>query len=153
MKFVKVPRRFHAVIEGGEPFQWCFITYHRQVRTHSHWHRTVRLVWGCDTSMWMIGGGVLIGLGLTWLILKIYRRIPDNENIATVISLVTPYVLYIVTEGRCIGSPGCCMRRCLSFSQENDYIYVFCPPFWSEYLGASYLPAQWFRLYGYWLRP
>lgn len=44
------------------------------------------------------GFGILIGLGIGCIFYAIHRWLPTNENIDTVLTLLTPYFMYIVAE-------------------------------------------------------
>ncbi|MBB6499309.1 Na+/H+ antiporter [Pedobacter cryoconitis] len=44
------------------------------------------------------GSGILIGLGVGLVFYAIHRWLPTNENIDTVLTLLTPYFMYIVAE-------------------------------------------------------
>lgn len=44
------------------------------------------------------GFGILIGLGIGVIFYAIHRWLPTNENIDTVLTLLTPYFMYIVAE-------------------------------------------------------
>ncbi|SHF27503.1 Na+/H+ antiporter [Pedobacter caeni] len=44
------------------------------------------------------GFGVLVGLGIGGVFYAIHRWLPTNENIDTVLTLLTPYFMYIVAE-------------------------------------------------------
>ena len=47
---------------------------------------------------WMLIGGVGIGLGIGFLFMKAHRYLPTDTNIDMVLSLVTPYLMYIAAE-------------------------------------------------------
>ncbi len=44
------------------------------------------------------GGGVLVGLAVGGIFYAIHRWMPTNDNIDTVLTLLTPYFMYIVAE-------------------------------------------------------
>ena len=47
---------------------------------------------------WMIFGGVSIGLLIGWLFMKAHKYLPTNANVDIVLSLLTPYIIYLAAE-------------------------------------------------------
>jgi CPA1 family monovalent cation:H+ antiporter len=47
---------------------------------------------------WMIFGGVAIGLFIGWLFMKAHKYMPTDANIDIVLSLLTPYIIYLAAE-------------------------------------------------------
>lgn len=98
MKFVKVPKRLAVILEGESLlndassliiFRFALIAV-----------ATGQFVWhtAALSFCWMLLGGIGIGLVVGWLFMKAHRHLPTNANIDTVLTLVTPYVMYIVAE-------------------------------------------------------
>ncbi|MDR7212637.1 cation:proton antiporter [Flavobacterium piscis] len=47
---------------------------------------------------WMIIGGVVIGLLIGWLFMKAHKYLPTDANVDIVLSLLTPYIIYLAAE-------------------------------------------------------
>ncbi|WP_342648522.1 Na+/H+ antiporter [Mucilaginibacter sp. CSA2-8R] len=98
MQIVKVPKRMSVILEGESLlndassliiFRFALIA----VATGQFVWYSAALSFG-----WMLLGGIGIGLLVGWLFMKAHRHLPTNANIDTVLSLVTPYVMYIAAE-------------------------------------------------------
>jgi CPA1 family monovalent cation:H+ antiporter len=61
---------------------------------------TGQLIWqDAATSFgWMIIGGIGIGVLLAFIFLKVHKIFPSDVNMDTILSLVTPYIMYIAAE-------------------------------------------------------
>lgn len=98
LKFVKVPRRFSSILEGESLlndassliiFRFALIA----VATGQFiWHEAA------VSFVWMLFGGVGIGLLIGVIIMKLHKYLPTDTNIDIVLTLVTPYIIYIVAE-------------------------------------------------------
>jgi monovalent cation/hydrogen antiporter len=98
LKFVKVPRRFSSILEGESLlndassliiFRFALIA----VATGQFiWHEAA-LSFG-----WMILGGTSIGLIMGWLIMQAHKYLPTDANTDLVLTLLTPYAMYIAAE-------------------------------------------------------
>ena len=98
LKFVSVPRRMSSILEGESLlndassliiFRFALIAV-----------ATGQFIW-LDATLsfvWMVIGGVGIGLVVAWLFMKFHRRLPTDENMDIILSLVAPYVMYIAAE-------------------------------------------------------
>ncbi|WP_338870835.1 Na+/H+ antiporter [Spirosoma sp. SC4-14] len=98
MKFVKVPRRLSSILEGESLlndassliiFQFAVIA----VSTGKFVVQDALL-----SFLWMVVGGVGIGLLVGWLFMKIHKVLPDNVDIHQVLSILGPYAMYIAAE-------------------------------------------------------
>ncbi|MDF7819246.1 Na+/H+ antiporter [Runella sp. MFBS21] len=98
LKFVKVPRRMSSILEGESLlndassliiFRFALIA----VATGQF-----DLPQATLSFLWMVAGGVGIGLALGWVIMKMHQILPTNANIDIIITLVTPYIMYIAAE-------------------------------------------------------
>lgn len=98
LKFVKVPHRLSSILEGESLlndassliiFRFAMIAL-----------ATGQFIWysAALSFGWMLLGGIGIGLLIGWLFMKAHRQLPTNANIDTVLSLVTPYIMYIAAE-------------------------------------------------------
>jgi monovalent cation/hydrogen antiporter len=98
LKFVKVPRRVSSILEGESLlndassliiFRFAMVA----VATGQFFWLDATL-----SFLWMVIGGVGIGLLVGWLFMKIHRLLPKDANMHIVMSLVAPYVMYIAAE-------------------------------------------------------
>lgn len=98
LKFVKVPRRMSSILEGESLlndassliiFRFALIA----VATGQFFFLQATL-----TFIWMVIGGVGVGLLIAWLFMKAHRFLPTDENMDFVLTLVAPYVMYIAAE-------------------------------------------------------
>ncbi|WEK71175.1 MAG: Na+/H+ antiporter [Candidatus Chryseobacterium colombiense] len=98
LKFVKLPKRMSSVIEGESLlndassliiFRFALIA----VATGQFVWQQAALSFG-----WMVVGGVAIGLLIGWLMMKAHKLLPTDANIDIVLTLVTPYAMYILAE-------------------------------------------------------
>jgi CPA1 family monovalent cation:H+ antiporter len=98
LKFVKVPRRMSSILEGESLlndassliiFRFALIA----VGTGQFLFFQAAL-----TFVWMVIGGVGVGLVVAWLFMKTHRFLPTDENMDFVLTLVAPYVMYIAAE-------------------------------------------------------
>ncbi|EJG2309562.1 cation:proton antiporter, partial [Elizabethkingia anophelis] len=98
LKFVKVPKTFSTVLEGESLFNDAssLIIFRFAMVAVA----TGQLIWqDAATSFgWMIIGGTGIGVLLAFIFLKIHKIFPSDVNMDTILSLVTPYVMYIAAE-------------------------------------------------------
>ena len=98
LKFVKVPRRVSSILEGESLlndassliiFRFALIA----VGTGSFvWHEAA------ITLVWMLIGGIGIGLIIGYIFMKCHKYLPTDANIDIVLTLVTPYIMYIAAE-------------------------------------------------------
>lgn len=98
LKFVKVPKRLSSILEGESLlndassliiFRFALIA----VATGQFvWH-TAALSFG-----WMVIGGLAIGLLVGWIFMKAHKYMPTDANIDIVLTIVTPYIMYIAAE-------------------------------------------------------
>lgn len=98
MKFVKVPKRISTILEGESllndassliVFRFAMIA----VATGQFIWQDAALSFG-----WMVIGGVGIGLLVGYIFLKLHKLLPTDVNMDIILSLVTPYAMYIAAE-------------------------------------------------------
>lgn len=98
LKFVKVPRRFSSILEGESLlndassliiFRFALIAV-----------ATGQFVWheAAISFGWMVAGGTAIGLLLGIIIMKLHKHLPTDANTDIVLTLLTPYIMYIAAE-------------------------------------------------------
>ena len=104
MKFVKVPRRISAILEGESLFNDAsslIIVKFALIAIG-----TGQFVWYQATAsfIWMVIGGAGVGVLLSYVIIQSYMLIklrkwlPMDENIDTMFTILSPYVMYISAE-------------------------------------------------------
>jgi len=98
LKFVKVPKRMSSILEGESLlndassliiFRFALIAV-----------GTGQFIWyeAAATFIWMVIGGVGIGLLVGWLFMKGHRLLPTDANTDIVLTLLAPYMMYIAAE-------------------------------------------------------
>ncbi|CAD5342006.1 K(+)/H(+) antiporter NhaP2 [Flavobacterium bizetiae] len=98
LKFVKVPKTISSILEGESLlndassliiFRFAMIA----VATEQF------IFYKAAVSFsWMIFGGVGIGLLIGWLFMKAHKYLPTDANVDIVLSLITPYIIYLAAE-------------------------------------------------------
>ncbi|MFC0183134.1 Na+/H+ antiporter [Pseudarcicella hirudinis] len=98
LKFVKVPKRMSSILEGESLmndassliiFRFALIAV-----------ATGQFIW-YDAALnfgWMLIGGVGTGLLIGWVFMKAHKYLPTDANSDIVLTLVTPYIMYIAAE-------------------------------------------------------
>ncbi|MEO7976044.1 Na+/H+ antiporter [Flavobacterium sp.] len=98
LKFVKVPKGISSILEGESLlndassliiFRFAMIA----VATEQFLFYKAASSFG-----WMIIGGVAIGLLIGWLFMKAHRYLPTDANMDIVLTLLTPYIIYLAAE-------------------------------------------------------
>lgn len=98
LKFVTVPRRLSSILEGESLlndassliiFQFAMVAV-----------TTGQFVWydAALSFVWMVTGGVAVGILVGLAFMKIHKYLPTDANMDILLTLVTPYVMYIVAE-------------------------------------------------------
>ena len=98
MKFVKVPKRISTIIESesllNDASSLIVFRFAALVVT------TGQLVW-TDMALnflWVVIGGTLIGLAVAWVMRKIHKFLPTDANMDVILSVIAPYIMYIVAN-------------------------------------------------------
>ncbi|WP_347049220.1 Na+/H+ antiporter [Flavobacterium olei] len=98
LKFVKVPKTISSILEGESLlndassliiFRFAMIA----VATEQFLFYKAAI-----SFSWMIFGGVGIGLLIGWLFMKAHKYLPTDANVDIVLSLLTPYIIYLAAE-------------------------------------------------------
>lgn len=98
LKFVKVPKRMSSILEGESLlndassliiFRFALIAV-----------GTGQFIWyhAALSFGWMLLGGIGIGLLVGWLFMKAHKYLPTDANMDIILSIVTPYVMYMAAE-------------------------------------------------------
>ena len=98
MNFVKVPKRISTIIESesllNDASSLIVFRFAALVVT------TGQLVW-TDMALnflWVVIGGALIGLAIAWVMSKMYKYLPTDANMDVILSVIAPYIMYIVAN-------------------------------------------------------
>lgn len=98
LKFVKVPKTMSSILEGESLlndassliiFRFAMIA----VATEQFIFYKAAI-----SFSWMIFGGIGIGLLIGWLFMKAHKYLPTDANVDIVLSLLTPYIIYLAAE-------------------------------------------------------
>jgi Na+/H+ antiporter len=98
LKFVKVPKAISSILEGESLlndassliiFRFAMIAVATEQFIFSK---------AVTTFSWMIIGGVSIGLLIGWFFMKAHKYLPTDANVDIVLSLLTPYIIYLAAE-------------------------------------------------------
>lgn len=104
LKFVKVPQRISAILEGESLlndassliiFRFAMLS---AATGQFIWHDAVL------SFVWMVAGGLCSGLLVGFLIMKVQEKLPTDVNMDIILTLLSPYALYIA--GEAVGSSG-----------------------------------------------
>lgn len=98
LKFVKVPKRMSSILEGESLMNDAssLIIFRFAMLAIA----TGQFVWydAAVSFVWMVVGGVGIGLIVGWMFMQIHRRLPTDANIDIALTLITPYAMYLAAE-------------------------------------------------------
>jgi len=97
-KFVKIPRTTSAVLEGESLlndassliiFRFALIAV-----------GTGQFIWqdAAKGFLWMVFGGVGVGLLLAWIFVQVHKRLPTEASSDIALTLIEPYIMYWVAE-------------------------------------------------------
>lgn len=98
LKFVKIPKRISSILEGESLLNDASSLI--IVRFAMIAVATGQFVWynAALDFIWMVVGGVGIGLIVAWLFIQIPKKLPTDANIDVLLTLVAPYIMYIAAE-------------------------------------------------------
>lgn len=98
LKFVKVPKRMASILEGesllNDASSLIILRFAIIAVT------TGQFIWynAALSFSWMLVGGIGIGLLVGWIFMKGHKYLPTDSNMDIILTLVTPYVMYIAAE-------------------------------------------------------
>lgn len=96
--FIKVPKRFSTILEGESLLNDASSLIIMQFAIIAVTTGKFDLQQASLRFVWMIVGGVGCGLLLGWLFLKLHKLLPTDANIDVILTLVGPYLMYILAE-------------------------------------------------------
>lgn len=95
---IGLPERIVDILEGeslmNDATGLLALEFAREIIVHEH---VPTVTEGLLRLLWLTIGGILVGLALAWVIEQIERRLED-ATIEITLSIVSPYVLYLVAE-------------------------------------------------------
>jgi CPA1 family monovalent cation:H+ antiporter len=98
LKFVTVPKRVSSILEGESLLNDAssLIIFRFAVVAVT----TGQFIWykAALSFGWMLLGGVGIGLLIGWIFMKAHKYLPTDANMDIILTLVTPYIMYIAAE-------------------------------------------------------
>ncbi|TDS08934.1 Na+/H+ antiporter [Sphingobacterium paludis] len=98
LKYVKVPKNYSTILEGESLFNDASSLIILRFAMISV--ATGQFIWqqAALSFCWMVVGGVGMGLAIAVVFLKIHKNFPTDVNMDVILSLITPYVMYITAE-------------------------------------------------------
>lgn len=97
-KFVKIPKRFSSILEGESLLNDASSLIIMQFAIIAVITGDFNVQQASLQFLWMIIGGVGCGLLLGWVFLKLHKFLPTDANINVILTLITPYLMYILAE-------------------------------------------------------
>ncbi|MBS1730283.1 MAG: Na+/H+ antiporter [Bacteroidetes bacterium] len=98
LKFIKIPKSTSTVLEGESLFNDAssLIVFQFALIAVS----TGNFIWGnaITSFLWMVGGGVVVGILLAFIFVQALKRLPTNAPSDIAFTLVAPYLFYWVAE-------------------------------------------------------
>lgn len=97
-KFVKIPKRFVIILEGESLLNDASALIIMQFSV------IAIVTGGFDVQqaslqfLWMVAGGTGCGLLIGWIFIKLHNWLPTDANIDVVLTLITPYLMYILAQ-------------------------------------------------------
>ena len=123
LKFVKAPRRISAILEGesllNDASSLIIFRFAAVAVT------TGQFVWykAATTFLWMVAGGVLVGLVVALAAYFLHKILPTDENSETIMTITTPYIMYILAEE--LGASGVLAVVCGGLYLSTKRIEIF----------------------------
>lgn len=104
LKFVKVPKRVSSLLEGESLFNDASALIILKFAILAV--ITGQFVWtdAILSFVWMIVGGVGVGLLVGYLFMELHKSLTTDININIILTFITPYVMYVIAEE--IGASG-----------------------------------------------
>ena len=98
LKLVKVPRRVSYILEGESLLNDASSLIILRFALIAV--ATGEFIWGnaALSLVWMLTGGLGVGLLLGFVFMKFHKYLPTDANIDIVLTIITPYIMYIAAE-------------------------------------------------------
>ena len=98
MKFVKLPRTVASILEGESLLNDAASLIILRFALIAV--ATGQFIWykAAGSFVWMVVGGIAIGLLIGLLFMKLHKYLPTDANMDIILSIVTPYMMYVAAE-------------------------------------------------------
>ncbi len=97
-KFVKIPRSTATILEGESLLNYAssLIIFRFALVAVG----TGQFIWqeAATSFLWMVLGGIAIGLLLGWIFVQMHKRLPTDASSDIALTLIEPYFMYWVAE-------------------------------------------------------
>ena len=139
LKFVKAPRRISAILEGESFLNDASLLIIFRFATIAV--TTGQFIWyeAAVSFVWMVVGGVLAGFLVAFAAYFLHKILPTDENSDTIMTITTPYIMYILAEE--LGASGVLAVVCggLYLSTKKNEIFtaatrIHTVPVWSNFI-------------------
>jgi len=97
-KFVKLPKRISTILEGESLLNDASSLIIMQFAIVAVATGSFNAPQALLQFLWMIAGGVGCGLLLGYLFIKLHKILPTDSNMDVILTLITPYLMYILAE-------------------------------------------------------
>ncbi|MCC7233624.1 MAG: Na+/H+ antiporter [Bacteroidia bacterium] len=97
-KFVKIPKRLSIILEGESLLNDATSLVIMQFAIVAITTGMFSVQHAALQFLWMIAGGVGCGLILAWMFTKIHKLLPTDANMDVILTLIAPYMMYILAE-------------------------------------------------------
>lgn len=97
-KFVKIPKRLSTILEGESLLNDASSLIIMQFSIVAITTGMFDLPKASLQFFWMIVGGVGCGIMLAWVFTKLHKLLPTDKNIDLILTLIAPYIMYILAE-------------------------------------------------------
>ena len=98
MKFVKVPRRISAILEGESLFNDASSLIIVKFALIAIGTGQFVVHQAAASFVWMVIGGAGVGVLLSYVLIKLHKWLPMDENIDTIFTVISPYLMYVCAE-------------------------------------------------------
>lgn len=97
-KFVKIPKRLSTILEGESLLNDASSLIIMQFAIAAVATGRFNAPNASLQFLWMIVGGVGCGIILAWVFAKLHKLLPTDVNIDVILTLIAPYMMYILAE-------------------------------------------------------
>lgn len=98
LRFVKVPKRMASILEGESLLNDASSLIIFRFAAIAVTTGQFVFYQAAGQFLWMVIGGIGIGVLLGYLALKLHKKLPMDANTDVILTLVTPYLMYICAE-------------------------------------------------------
>lgn len=125
LKFVKVPRRLASVLEGESLLNDASSLIIFRFAAIAVTTGQFIFYQAAGQFVWMLLGGLLIGVAFGWIALKLHKSLPTDSNTDVIMTLITPYLMYIIAE--LVGASGVIATVCGALYTSHRRHIIFSP--------------------------